>query len=65
ILYFTKDGGGSVGLKLDRYPDATFQLRWVNIGTGQWGPATTVSGGNTITINRPDDSTHWVATIAR
>jgi len=37
ILYFTKNGGGSVGLKLDSYPDTTFGLRWVNIGTGNWG----------------------------
>ena len=65
ILYFTKNGGGSVGLKLDSYPDATFELRWVNIDTGNWGPTRTVSGGSTVTINRPDGSSHWVATIFR
>jgi hypothetical protein len=65
ILYFTKNGGGSVGLKLDNYPDTKFELRWINIGTGDWGPATSISGGNTVTIDRPDGSSHWVATIVR
>ncbi len=65
ILYFTKNGGGSVGLKLDSYPDTTFGLRWVNIGTGNWGSTATISGGSTVTINRPNGSSHWVATIVR
>ena len=63
ILYFTKNGGGSVGLKLDHYPNTRFELRWINIDTGNWGPATTLSGGSTVTIERPDDSSHWVVTI--
>jgi len=65
ILYFTKNGGGSIGLKLDSYPDTKFELRWVNIGTGEWGPAATISGGSTATINRPDSSSHWVVTIVK
>jgi hypothetical protein len=65
ILYFTKNGGGSVGLKLGSYPDTTFELRWINIDTGDWGPTTTISGGSTVTINRPNDSAHWVVTIVR
>jgi hypothetical protein len=65
ILYFTKNGSGSVGLKLDSYPGTMFKLRWVNIGTGKWGPAKTISGGSTVTINRPDGSSHWIATIVR
>ncbi|MHC4118444.1 MAG: hypothetical protein ACYSWO_13165 [Planctomycetota bacterium] len=65
ILYFTKNGGGSVGLKLDGYPDTTFELRWVDIGTGNWGPTATISGGSTVTIDRPNGSSHWVATIVR
>ena len=65
ILYFTKNGGGSVGLKLDRYPGTTFELRWVNIGTSNWGSTTTVLGGSTVTIDRPNASSHWVATIVR
>jgi len=65
ILYFTKNGGGSVGLKLDSYPDTTFELRWVNVGAGNWGPTTIISGGSTVTIERPDGVSHWVATIVR
>lgn len=65
ILYFTKNGGGSVGLKLGRYPDAKFELRWINISTGEWGPSTTISGGNTVNIDRPDGSAHWVAVIVQ
>jgi len=65
ILYFTKNGGRSVGLKLDGYPDTKFKISWINVGTGEWGPTTTISGGNTVTINRPNGSSHWVATIVR
>ncbi|MBN2131084.1 MAG: hypothetical protein JW741_16400 [Sedimentisphaerales bacterium] len=63
ILYFTKNGGGSVGLKLDDYRGKIFELHWVNVATGNWGPATTIRGGSTITITRPTASAHWVATI--
>jgi len=65
ILYFTKNGGGSVGLKLDSYPDTTFELRWINIGTANWGTTINISGGSTATIDRPNGSSHWVATIVR
>ena len=65
ILYFTMNGGGSVCLKLDSYPNTTFELRWINIGTGNWGSTTTVSGGSTVTIDRPNGSSHWVAIIVR
>jgi hypothetical protein len=65
ILYFTKNGGGSVGLKLDDYPKTKYTLRWINVGTGEWGSTTTLIGGRTVTINRPNDSTHWVATIIK
>ncbi len=65
ILYFTKNGGGSIGLKMDDYPDTTFELRWVNVNTGDWGSTTSIEGGNTVTIERPNDSSHWVAAITR
>jgi len=65
ILYFTRDGGGSVGLKLADSVGTTFEVRWANVDTGQWGPTATITGGRTVTINRPDDSAHWVATIVR
>jgi len=65
ILYLTKNGGGSIGLKLDSYPNTKFELSWVNVGTGNWGPTTTISGGGTVAIDRPNGSSHWVATIVR
>ena len=65
ILYFTRNGGGTVGLKLDKYPDASFELAWVNIGTGGWGPTKTLSGGSTVGIGRPNGSSHWVATVVK
>ena len=65
ILYFTRNGEGSVSLKLDAYAGKTFELRWVNITTGDWGPTTTIMGGSTVSIDRPDTSAHWVATIVR
>ncbi len=65
ILYFTRNGSGSVGLKLDEYAGRTFELKWVNIGTGEWGPSGALAGGSTVTVQRPDDTAHWVATIGR
>jgi hypothetical protein len=63
ILYFTKMGAGSVGLKLDTFSGETFELRWVNVDTGDSGPTRCVSGGSTVTIERPDATAHWVATV--
>ena len=65
ILYFTRNGGGTVGLKLDKYPDTSFELTWVDIGTGSWGPSKSLSGGSTVSIDRPNGSSHWVATVVK
>jgi len=65
ILYFTQNGGGAVGLALGDYSGVTFELHWINIDSGKSGSSTTLKGGRTITVNRPDDSAHWVATIVR
>jgi hypothetical protein len=67
ILYFTKNGGGSVGLKLDKHLGTMFELRWINIDTGNWRPNAipALSGSGTVTIKRPNGSAHWVATIVR
>jgi hypothetical protein len=65
ILYFTRNGGGSVGLNLQRYRKTSFQLRWVNIGTGQGGPTTVLAGGSTTIIDRPDGTAHWVCTLVK
>lgn len=65
ILYFTRNGGGSVGLKLDGAPGTELTLRWINIDTGDWGPTATVAAGGTVTVTRPSDAAHWAATIVR
>ncbi|MHC4226533.1 MAG: DUF6298 domain-containing protein [Planctomycetota bacterium] len=61
VLYFTE--GGSVGLNL-RDHRGKFQLRWINIQTGDWANRITVAGGKAVTINAPSKSP-WVATIVR
>jgi hypothetical protein len=64
ILYFTAGGSGSVGLDLTDHANEDFDLGWVDIGSGEWGATATVSGGSTVTINRPG-SGHWAAAIVR
>lgn len=65
ILYFTKSGAGSVGLKLDGDSDKGFQIHWVNVDTGNWGPRSTMTAQRVVTIERPDGSAHWVAVLVR
>ncbi|MGC9326675.1 MAG: hypothetical protein ACP5I1_03500, partial [Candidatus Hinthialibacter sp.] len=65
ILYYTKNGGGSVSLNLEEYPGQSFELRWINISTGSWGARTILSGGASVSIKRPDGSSHWIATILK
>ncbi len=65
ILYFTHQGEGSVGLNLKKYEGIRYNIAWVNIDTGEWGPKSKISGGNNVTINRPDNSSHWVACVWR
>jgi hypothetical protein len=62
-LYFTR--GGSVGLNLASYSGVTFDLNWINIDTGEWGAAATISGGSTVTITAPTSTEMWVAAIVR
>jgi hypothetical protein len=64
LLYLTRNGGGSVGLRLDEYPGVEFAVHWVNVDTGRWGPDVTVAGGSTVTL-ATDDASHWVAAIVR
>ena len=65
ILYFSHQGGGSVGLDLEKYTNNTFKIHWVNSNTGEWGPKTLVDGGSIQQIERPDDSAQWVAAIKK
>ncbi len=65
ILYFSHQGAGSVGLDLSKYEGDQFNLYWVNIDTGNWGPETSIKGGSIQQIDRPDASAHWVAAITK
>jgi hypothetical protein len=61
VLYFTD--GGSVGLNLKGARDR-FQLRWIDVRTGNWADKKTITGGKVVTINAPDKGP-WVAAIVR
>jgi hypothetical protein len=61
LLYFTD--GGSVTLDLTDH-SRKFELRWINVSTGDWGATTTVQGGSKVDVAAPGKS-GWVATIVR
>ena len=50
VLYFTQ--GGSVGLNLKGY-DGEFRLKWIDIGTGEWGKEARIPAGRVVTIAAP------------
>jgi len=60
-LYFPK--GGSVGLDLAAAA-GRFQLRWIDVGSGEWAESDAIDGGGVVTIRAPGDG-HWVAVILR
>jgi len=60
-IYFPD--GGSVGLDLSEH-DAVFTLKWISVGTGEWGTETTIHGGNIAAIAAPDKG-GWAAAIVR
>jgi len=60
-LYFT--GGGQVGLDLTGQ-DGPFQLRWIDVATGEWGESTKIAGGRTVAIAAPSPG-GWVAALVK
>jgi len=60
-LYFTD--GGSVGLNLKNAP-GRFDVRWIDIASGDWGRRETLTGGSVATVTAPAPG-HWVAAIVR
>jgi hypothetical protein len=60
-LYFTD--GGSVGLDLKNAP-GSFDLRWIEIATGQWAKRESVKGGAVVNVSAPAKG-HWVAAIVK
>lgn len=60
-LYFTD--GGAVGLDLKKAQGA-WEVCWIEIGSGQWGPRETVQGGDVVSIKAPGKG-HWVAALVK
>lgn len=60
-LYFTN--GGEVGLDL-REAQGRFELRWINIQTGEWDKRDALRGGQIAPIQAPAAG-HWVAAITK
>jgi len=60
-LYFTQ--GGSVGLDLKDAPGG-YDVRWIDIGTGEWGKRETLQGGGVLTVTAPAEG-HWVAVLVK
>ena len=60
-LYFTD--GGSVGLDLKNAP-GRFEVRWIDIATGEWSKRETLDGGGVVTVSAPAKG-HWVAAMVK
>jgi hypothetical protein len=60
-LYFPD--GGSIGLDLTGHKEL-FELRWINVCTGDWGEKAPVPGDGIVTISAPDKG-GWIAAIVR
>jgi hypothetical protein len=58
-LYLTD--GGTVGLNLSG-ANGPFEVRWIDIGTGQWGKQETLEGEQVVTVAAPGRG-HWLAVI--
>jgi len=61
VLYLP--AGGSVTLDLKTAP-GRFDVRWIDIGAGEWGRREAVEGGAAATITAPAKG-HWVAAILK
>lgn len=60
-LYFTR--GGSVTLDLSDTPGELL-VKWIDIGSGDWGPEARIAGGAKVLVQTPRDG-NWVAAIVR
>jgi len=60
-LYFTD--GGSVRLDLSKAP-GRYDLRWIDIASGDWGKSETLNGGKAVIVAAPAKG-HWAAAIVR
>jgi len=60
-LYFTN--GGEVELDLRAHP-GQFEVRWIEIATGEWGARAKCVGGDWVPLKAPAAG-HWVAAILK
>jgi hypothetical protein len=60
-LYFPK--GGSVTLDLVSVP-GNFELRWIDVGTAEWGATQAVAGGGIAKLTAPSGAA-WAAVMVR
>lgn len=60
-LYFPD--GGQIALNLAGHP-GTYQLRWINVTTGQWADTKTIAGGTAAPITAPTKG-GWVAAVVK
>ncbi len=60
-LYFTD--GGAVGLDLTAAP-GEYDLHWIEIATGEWGPRATLRGGRVARLKAPGAG-HWVVALVK
>lgn len=61
-LYFPN--GGEVELDL-RGQAGQFDVRWIDIGTGEWGPRTVVTGGSWVSVKAPASGHQAVAVVKK
>ncbi len=59
-VFFTS--GGAVDLRLDMAGRADFDLRWIDVERGQWGPFASVSARDRLPLHAPGDGP-WVAVL--
>lgn len=55
--------GGAVELDLREFP-GPFDVRWINIESGDWGPGGALTGGDWRPLGPPGDG-HWAAAVTR
>ncbi|MBI1321465.1 MAG: hypothetical protein GC168_21305 [Candidatus Hydrogenedens sp.] len=61
VLYFPR--GGAIRLNLTDAPGA-FELKWISVETGEWGPTAELSGGENVSVAAPSEA-GWVAAVVR
>ncbi|HNQ89139.1 MAG TPA: hypothetical protein PKM73_11035 [Verrucomicrobiota bacterium] len=60
-LYFTD--GGTIGLDL-KNATGRFDVRWIDISSGEWGKRESINGGGLVPVTAPGKG-HWVAAILK